>query len=197
MDQKAEVLEGIWLASYLLQWALIGLLAFVVIGLMRQIGELRLRVGEEREVGIAVGSKAPLFQGEGLNGAVDLETMVGERLLVLFVHPTCPPCKELFASLDGEMEQIEEQGTRFVLVSGGSQAQNREMVAEFKLSYPLVIQQEHEIADLYGSSWTPFGFVVDEEGNVAGKGVVNDVHVLGELLARDATTGSLPENKSG
>ena len=90
-------MEGIWLASYLLQWVLIGLLAFVVIGLMRQIGELRLRVGEEREVGIAVGSKAPLFQGEGLNGAVDLETMVGERLLVLFVHPTCPPCKELFA----------------------------------------------------------------------------------------------------
>ena len=66
------------------------LLAFVVIGLMRQIGELRLRVGEERENGIAVGDKAPLFQGEGLNGAVDLETMVGERLLVLFVHPTCP-----------------------------------------------------------------------------------------------------------
>ena len=189
-------MEGIWLASYLLQWVLIGLLAFVVIGLMRQIGELRLRVGEEREVGIAVGSKAPLFQGEGLNGAVDLETMVGERLLVLFVHPTCPPCKELFISLNGELEQIEEQGARLVLVSGGSREQNQEMIAEFKLSCPLVIQQEHEIADLYGSSWTPYGFVVDADGKIAGKGVVNNVDVLGELLATDATTGSLPRNES-
>lgn len=189
-------MEGIWLASYLLQWALIGLLAFVVIGLMRQIGELRLRVGEEREMGLAVGSKAPLFQGEGLDGTVDLETMVGERLLVVFVHPTCPPCKELFASFDGEMERIHEQGVRLVLVSGGSQEQNREMVDEFKLSCPLVIQQEHETADLYGSSLTPFGFVVDAEGLIARKGVVNNVHVLGELLAKDATAGSLPQTES-
>ena len=118
-------MEGIWLASYLLQWVLIGLLAFVVIGLMRQIGELRLQVGEVHETGIAVGSKAPLFQGEGLNGAVDLETMAGERLLVLFVHPTCPPCKELFASLNGEMDRIQERGARLVLVSGGSREQNQ------------------------------------------------------------------------
>ena len=189
-------MEGIWLASYLLQWVLIGLLAFVVIGLMRQIGELRLQVGEVHETGIAVGSKAPFFQGEGLNGAVDLETLVGERLLVLFVHPTCPPCKELFASLNGDMSSIEEQGARLVLVSGGSHEQNREMIAEFKLSCPLVIQQEHEIADLYGSSWTPYGFVVDADGKVAGKGVVNNVDVLGELLATDVTTGSLPKNES-
>ena len=189
-------MEGIWLTTYLLQWALMGLLAFIVIGLMRQIGELRLRVGEEREMGLAVGSTAPLFQGEGLNGTVDLETMVGERLLVLFVHPTCPPCKELFQSLNGEPEQIEKQGARLVLVSGGSQEQNREMVADFKLSCPLVIQEGHEISDLYGSSWTPFGFVVDEEGNIAGKGVINNVHVLGELLARDAAAGSSPKAES-
>lgn len=113
-----------------------GLLAFIVIGLMRQIGELRLRVGEDREVAIAVGSQAPLFQGEGLNGTVDLETMVGEKLLVLFVHPTCPPCKELFKSLNGEPEQIEKDGTRVVLVSGGSREQNQEMVAAYKLSCP-------------------------------------------------------------
>ena len=30
----------------------------------------------------------------------------------------------------------------------------------------------------------------------AGKGVVNDVHVLGELLATDVTTGILPKNVS-
>lgn len=187
-------MEGIWLVTYLLQWVLMGLLAFVVIGLMRQIGELRLRVGEDREVGIAVGSQAPVFQGEGLNGTVDLATMVGQRLLVLFVHPTCPPCKELFKSLNGEPEHIEKGGARVVLVSGGSQEQNREMVDEFKLSFPLVIQDGHEISDLYGSSWTPFGFVVDEEGNVAGKGVVNNVHVLGELLARDAAASGSPES---
>ncbi len=190
-------MEGIWLASYLLQWVFIGLLAFIVIGLMRQIGELRLRVGEEPDMGLAVGSQAPLFQGEGLNGTVDLETMIGERLLVLFVHPTCPPCKELFASLNGEADRIEAQDVILMLVSGGSREQNQEMVDEFKLSWPLVIQQEHEIADLYGSSWTPFGFVVDVEGNVAEKGVVNDVHVLGELLAKDATTGSSPKSVSG
>ena len=83
-----------------------------------------------------------------------------------------------------------------VLVSGGSHEQNREMAEEFKLSCPLVIQQEHEIADLYGSSWTPYGFVVDADGKVAGKGVVNNVDVLGELLATDVTTGSLPKNES-
>lgn len=189
-------MEGIWLAAYLLQWVLMGLLAFVVIGLMRQIGELRLRVGEEREMGLAIESKAPLFQGEGLDGTLDLETMVGNRLLVLFVHPTCPPCKELFASLDGEMDRIAEQGVRVVLVSGGSREQNREMVDEFKLSCPLVIQHEHEIADLYGNSLTPFGFLVDAEGLIARKGVVNNVHVLGELLATDATAGSLPKTQS-
>ena len=189
-------MEGIWLTTYVLQWVLMGLLVFIVIGLMRQIGELRLRVGEEHEVGLAVGSTAPLFQGEGLNGTVDLETMVGQRLLVLFVHPTCPPCKELFTSLNGEVGQIAEQGVKMVLVSGGSREQNQEMVDEYKLACPLVIQQEHEIADLYGSSWTPFGFVVDADGNIAGKGVVNDVHVLGELLARDAAAGSSPKPES-
>ena len=57
-------MEGIWLASYLLQWVLIGLLAFVVFGLMRQIGELRLRVGEEREVGISCRKQGAALSGE-------------------------------------------------------------------------------------------------------------------------------------
>ena len=94
------------------------------------------------------------------------------------------------------MDRIQERGARLVLVSGGSREQNRDMIAEFKLSCPLVIQQEHEIADLYGSSWTPYGFVVDTDGKIAGKGVVNNVDVLGELLATDTTTGSLPKNES-
>ena len=58
-------MEGIWLASYLLQWVLIGLLAFVVIGLMRQIGELRLRVGEEREERYRRREQGPALPGRG------------------------------------------------------------------------------------------------------------------------------------
>lgn len=183
-------MEGIWLISFLLQWILIGLLAFVVIGLMRQIGELRLRLGEGGDTGIAVGSKAPLFQGEGLNGTVDLETFVGQRLVVIFVHPTCPPCKVLFASLNEDSEEYEKREVRLVIVSGGSLEQNREMVDGFKLSSPLVIQQEHEISDLYGCSWTPFAFVVDADGSVSGKGVVNNSSALRELLVTDAIFGS-------
>ncbi|MDE2929683.1 MAG: redoxin domain-containing protein [Chloroflexota bacterium] len=114
------------------------------------------------------------------------------------VSPYFRPYTRSYAKVShqGEPEQIEKDGTRVVLVSGGSREQNQEMVAEYKLSCPLVIQEGHEISDLYGSSWTPFGFVVDEEGNVAGKGVVNDVHVLGELLARDATAGGSPKSES-
>ena len=35
-----------------------------------------------------------------------------------------------------------------------------------------------------------------KQGTSPEKGVVNDVHVLGELLATDATTGSLPKTES-
>ena len=81
-------------------------------------------------------------------GRLTWRRMAGERLLVLFVHPTCPPCKEFFSQPQRRAgASIEEQGARLVLVSGGSREQNQEMIAEFKLSCPLVIQQEHEIAD--------------------------------------------------
>jgi len=175
-------MEGAWLASYLVLWSLVGLLALLVLGLRRQVGLLQLRSRPMPEPGIPVGSPAPAFAGTDLAGkVVPLSDLSGKKV-VLFVSPHCPPCKELLAKLNGQAEELRRNGMHVVLMSQGPVEENQAMRDQYGVPFPLVVQRDREITDLYQATATPLGFAIDEKGTVIGKGVVNTPEKIRELF---------------
>src|SRR5438477_338320 len=63
-------MSGVWLASYVVLWVVVLLLAFLLAGALRQLGLLQLRLGDDpgaliTDTGLQRGAEAPDFTALG------------------------------------------------------------------------------------------------------------------------------------
>jgi thiol-disulfide isomerase/thioredoxin len=146
--------SGIWLASYVVLWLLVALLAFAVVVLLRQIGVLHARL-------------APMgthFAGEGLDVGVvapklgfDYERSV--LTLIAFTSPTCQICAALKPSLVALRRQYPEVVLELVDAS--------ESPATF---------------DAFKVRSTPYVMTINRAGLVVGRGVANTLEQIEQLV---------------
>lgn len=147
---------GAWVASYVILWVAVVVLAFAVVVLLRQIGVLHARI-------------APMgvhFGGEGLpQGApapeVGTLAFSNELTLVTFTSPTCEVCAALVPSLRS-LERSYRQVDLAVVSHGDDTA------AVFRA---------------YNVSQTPYVVAVGADGRVRGGGVANTLEQVEELVA--------------
>src|SRR6266705_6289542 len=88
-------MEGIWLISYIVLWALVVVLILLVILLYRQLGIMYLGSAEgvSRD-GLAPGAKAPDFSLKDQYGNPQrLSDYRGRPTVLLFGSPHCSPCR--------------------------------------------------------------------------------------------------------
>ena len=166
---------------------------------MRQIGVLHERVAP---VG-ALAAATPLEVGEGAP-VLDVRTIDGEDLdvggaredgastLLFFLSPSCPVCKTLLPTL---LRIAGEEGSklRLVLASDGNPDEQRKFVdAEGLARFPYVLSTALGLA--YHASKLPYAVLVDAEGVVRAKGLVNNREHLESLFAaRDHGVASIQE----
>jgi methylamine dehydrogenase accessory protein MauD len=183
------------LYSNLLLWVVVLVLGAVVFGMVRQIGVLHERVAPmgalANDRGPEVGEMAPDMNIAGMEGGlVQIGGPVpgGRSRLLLFVSPSCPICKKLlpiarsFAS--GERLDV-------VIVGDGDVAEQREMIRANSLeAIPYVNSPQVGMAFQVGK--LPYAILIDEDGVIRAKGLVNSREHLESLaIAKETGYGSI------
>ncbi len=188
------------LVSNLLLWAVVLVLAVVVLALARQIGVLHERVAPAGALtlsgGLRPGEAVPPLELTDLDdGMIDLGSFArdGRGVLIFFLSPTCPVCKSLLPVVI-RLAREERAWLDVLLASdGGELHEHRAYRAANALAgFPYVLSRDLGVA-LQVSS-LPYAALVDEHGVLAAKGLVNTREHLESLLeARRLKVASINE----
>ncbi|WP_154181115.1 redoxin domain-containing protein [Vibrio furnissii] len=164
---------------------LVALLFIAFIALSRQVGILFERISP---VGAMINNNGPQL-GEtpkpmtlmSLNqGEVTLGGAQAKSTLVLFVSPSCPICKVLLPLINS-LQKAETRWLNVVLASDGDEAAQRALIAQHKLdAIPYVLSQELGVA--YRVAKLPFSVLMDEQGQIVSKGLINSREQLESLF---------------
>ena len=145
--------------------------------LLRQNGRLLLRVEElEKRLdalefgepgappGLPLDSPAPNFELPDLEGRpIALAQFRGRPVLLLFFNPACGFCRELAPKLAANPLK----SATLLVVSVGDVETNRQFFHEHKLTCPVLLQKDGEIAAAYQARGTPSGYLICPEGTIA------------------------------
>ena len=181
--------------SVVLLWLAVIVLGVMLWALSRQVGVLFERVAPMgalvTDAGPAVGDASPSFQLRGIQSEpVAIGGPSDKPTLVFFLSPTCPVCKKLIPVLKA-LVRDEQRALSVVLASDGEKAEHLRFVNDQGLgSMPYVLSTELGMG--YRVSRLPYAVLLDRQGVVSAKGLVNSREQLDSLLnAHDMGTPTI------
>jgi methylamine dehydrogenase accessory protein MauD len=175
------------IVSNVVLWVLVIVLALAVLALTRQLGVLHERITPVGALmlakGLKVGEAAPRVEVTDLEGGtlgIGGPAAAGKSLLLMFVSPTCPVCKVLLPVLKASRKS--EQGwLEIVLASDGDIAEQREFVrAQGLEAFRYVVSTPLGVT--YQVSRLPFAVLIDEQGTLRARGLINSREHLESLF---------------
>ena len=147
--------------------------------------------------GLPVGALAPSFSLATLDGdQVSLDDLLafGKSVLLLFVSPSCSPCKSLLPVVRVWERDYCDQLT-VALLSKGSVKEVRSKLARYE-ARRLLLQGASTVADEYQAKWTPAAVLISPDGKIASHVVAGDDAIRALVNHTIATGAFLPaENK--
>jgi len=161
-------------------------LSIAVVALSRQVGILFERVAPMGaliiDAGPKVGAPSPIFDVPTLGGGrLELGGASGRSTLLFFLSPTCPVCKKLLPVLRS-MRPAESQWLDVVLASDGDTASHERFAQSNQLqTFPYVLSTELGVS--LRVSRLPFAVLIDEQGIVRAKGLINNREQLESLFS--------------
>jgi len=171
--------------ALILLWVVVLALGVVVFALARQVGVLFERVAPMGALvtdgGPKVGEASPRFELATLAGSkLVLGAAAGRSMLIFFLSPTCPMCKKLLPVLKSAT-RAERGWLDVVLASDGDRAKQEAFVRQHDLAgFPYVLSSELGMS--YRVNRLPFAVLIDGEGIVRAKGLVNSREQLESLF---------------
>jgi methylamine dehydrogenase accessory protein MauD len=173
--------------SQVVLWVVVLVLAATVLALARQIGVLHERIAPMGALtidkGPKIGDVAPIFDLYALNRApvtIGGPSLSGFSTMLMFVSPTCPVCKKLLPIVKSIAEG-EAQWLRLVFTSDGDEPAQKEFVERYRLdAFPMVLSSE--LGMTFRVSKLPYAVLIDEEGRVRAKGLVNTREHLESII---------------
>ena len=146
---------SVWVASYVVLWALVVVLSVAVVALLRQIGVLHARL---HPLGANFAGEGPALESPAPQLS-EVDYGAAPLTLLAFTSPGCEVCKVLKPSFDA-------------LRRGYPEIQLREVDLEVARG----------TFDAFNIRSTPYAVAVDSSGVVRGRGVVNSLEQIEELL---------------
>ena len=178
-------MEPLTIAVFVLLIAVI-VLAVLVFALTRQVGILFERVAPMgalmTDAGPKIGEASPKFELASLTGAdpVRVGRADGRSMLLFFLSPTCPVCKKLLPVLRSAAK-AERGWLDIVLASDGEQPKHETFVRQQSLdTFPYVLSTE--LGMTFRVNRLPYAVLVDGEGVVRSKGLINNREQLESLF---------------
>jgi peroxiredoxin len=179
-----------------------GLLAcvgtWVALQLAMQNGRLMLRIevleqhlAGMAQLGVPTGNHLGLPPGSVLNdfslpvlsgGAMTLLQWRGNKVALIFVSPKCPHSVKLLPQLAEAWKTRAPQSPMPIIITTGDVAENRRMFEEHGIQFPVLLQEDTEVAFLHHALVTPMAYLVDEGGFTIGPAAVGGRAILELLL---------------
>ena len=178
-------MENTLLISNALLWVAVIILIVAVMALSRQIGILYERVAPMgalmMDSGPAVGEVPEVFNLQTINGTqVAIGGVNSTATLIFFLSPNCPVCKKLIPILKS-LQLAESEILQVVLASDGDKGQHLEFYKKFDLhQFPYVLSEEMGL--MYRISKLPYAVLIDQNGVIKAKGLVNSREQLDSLI---------------
>ncbi|MET3107928.1 methylamine dehydrogenase accessory protein MauD [Oxalobacteraceae bacterium GrIS 2.11] len=176
--------QAMW-ASQGVLWIVVAILVLAVLALARQVGVLYERVAPIgaliTDSGPRIGDVSPSFNLTDLmNQPLSIGGQSASSTLVFFLSPTCPVCKKLLPILR-HIQTVERSWLRIVLASDGEFPEHMAFYQKAQLTeFPYVLSSELGMA--YRVSRLPYGVLIDEQGRIRSKGLVNSREQIESLF---------------
>ncbi|HIE53784.1 MAG TPA: TlpA family protein disulfide reductase, partial [Chromatiaceae bacterium] len=112
--------------------------------------------------------QAPQFELTDIDGRIyRLSDYRGKVLIVNFWATWCPPCREEMPSMERAWQEIKDQQMVMIAINVG---EDEDAVFQFTASYPvtfpLLLDQDSEVAGAWGVRGLPTTYVVDPQGRI-------------------------------
>jgi methylamine dehydrogenase accessory protein MauD len=185
--------------SQVILWIAVVALSAIVLALIRQIGVLHERIAPMGALtidkGPKVGDQSPVFELIDLANrplTIGAASADGRSQLLMFVSPTCPVCKKLLP-IAKSVATAESRWLDLIFTSDGEPSEQGAFIARHQLeSYPFVLSSE--VGMTYRVSKLPYAVLIDDEGVVRAKGLVNTrEHLESIVAAKQMQIASLQE----
>lgn len=187
-----------WVASSVALWIIVAVLAFIVVGLLRQLGLIQLRLGLDPGVlitqeGLERGTEAPDFDAIDVEAQqpTHLSAFRGRQVLLVFLATDCTSCRDLVPHLNNIAYEYRD-GVETIAVCHGAVAACGEFAHQTHLGARMLADPTNAIADRYGVRFTPFAYLIDAAGVILIRGVVNTWPQLDALLKEEGTIQTAP-----
>ena len=113
-------------------------------------------------------------------GECSLSDFRGRRVFLVFVQAGCQPCHEIAPELN-RLQQAED--LQVLVINRAEPDEAAEWAEEVRADYPVLVQEGMEVSKKYQIFATPFAFVIDENGVVAGAGIVSQRRHISFVLS--------------
>lgn len=189
-------METVFVASYLLLWGLVVLLALLLLGTLRHIGELHLALTKggagtttatldegavpplERD-GPELGALLPGWalevsaSGDGLAGADAIRGSATREqyTLLMFLSPLCEACQHIVEPLN-DLAADASRSVHPAAVIRADRPAYEAFLNVFPLHLPTLRDDDRTLTMELGVHRSPFGLLYDSSGRLARKGLV-------------------------
>lgn len=134
--------------------------------------------------GAKVGRPAPDFSLTDLDGkTVKLSELKGKTVVLEWFNPGCPfvRASHTVGSLLGAPARANQKGVVWLAINSGAPGKqghgadvNRKAAAEWKMSYPVLLDESGKVGRAYGATNTPHMFVIDPGGKLVYAGAIDN-----------------------
>jgi hypothetical protein len=146
---------SVWVASYVILWVAVVVLSIAVVALLRQIGVLHARL---HPLGANFGGEGPALESAAPR-VLDVDYADSPLTLLTFTSAGCEVCKVLRPSLDALRRGYPEIALR-----------------------EIDLESARTVFDAFNVRSTPYAVAVDRNGTVRGRGIVNSLEQIEELV---------------
>lgn len=158
---------------------IVGMFGWVIYDLVIEPGNSSVseegpaEVDESIPVGLEKGNRAPDFELKTLDGeTVKLSDFIGEQVFLNFWATWCPPCRAEMP----DMQKFHEDKDVVILAVDLAETESSdknvpEFIEEYGITFNVLIDEETEVANLYGIQPLPTSYLIDSTGVIHNKAI--------------------------
>lgn len=159
-------MQPVFVISLVLLWAIVFFNLLLTISLIRRVNEQTAMPSMET---LKIGKLAPAFTAQMLTGeTVTLTDFAGKRVFLVFISPSCAPCREKIPELQALAPKLAQEGIVFALLFSETVQEIRPFVAKYSLSIPVwLAPPPNPLWQDYKVAGTPFYCAIEANHEVA------------------------------
>jgi cytochrome c biogenesis protein CcmG, thiol:disulfide interchange protein DsbE len=141
---------------------------------------------ESKSAKLAIGREAPNFTYLDLSGgSKELREFRGKVVILRFWADWCPYCAVEMPIIEKVYQELKDKGLGVLAVNvKQSEASTRTYVEKLGVTYPIALDRDGKITELYEVKGIPVNFIINKQGVLKELivGAITDVTMLKEFL---------------